>query len=1047
MKKYDHKKIEPKWQREWKKKKIYQTLSADKAKAKKLKPFYVLDMFPYPSGVGLHVGHPRGYIGSDIYARMKRMQGFNVLHPMGYDAFGLPAEQYALEHKVHPKEAVKINVATFERQLSIIGLSYDWSRKVNTTDPEYYKWTQWIFLKLYESWYDLGVRPLSGKASPITELIKIFKKSGNENVAAYSNDDVVSFSAKDWKSFDPLKKQEILMKYRLAYEGESEVNWCQGLGTVLANDEVTAGPDGHPVSERGGFPVEKMKIRQWFLRITAYADRLLSGLEKINWPNHIKEIQKNWIGKSEGSLIRFALTQINSDLSRPKVSGLINTDKDSRESVFVEVFTTRADTLFGATYMVLAPEHSLVSKLKIENWKEVEEYINKAKHKTHEERTRVEKDPSTGSGQAKTGVELKGVKAINPANGEEIPVWISDYVLADYGTGAIMAVPAHDERDFEFAKKFKLPIKTVIAIPAKEILPDAVRRDGAICVLKNNKNEILVLQKRDSHEMKNLILPQGGIDNGEDPIEAAKRELEEETEFCDFKFEKTLGVDEFYYYVGSKGGTKGVVKNRHRFAFGFSFRLNSDKKSPVSEEDINSWTYHWLSKEDAMKVLVPEHSSFVARSFDEVPVHFTGEGILVNSGKFSFLESEMAMKAITEFVGGKIVTKYKMRDAIFARQRYWGEPIPLWRDKNGLIHEVKKLPLELPNVKSYEPTGKVEGPLAGVKSWMAKGYETNTMPGWAGSSWYFLRYMDPKNKKELVSKKEINYWKSVDVYVGGAEHATGHLLYARFWHKFLYDLGLVPTEEPFKELHNQGMILGADHRKMSKRWGNVVNPDDVVKTYGADSLRVFEMFLGPFDSQLPWMTDGIIGSRRFLERVWRVAQRLQINTDKKPINTENLSLEKLLHKTIKKVTEDIETMNFNTAISSMMILANEMERATHVELNDFKMFLQILAPFAPHITEELWQTLTPALSRRERGHSLHFSKWPKYDLKKMKDESVKIAVQVNGKVRTEIEIPNDAAEEEVRKLILINDIVKKWISGQEIKRFVYVKNKLVNIVV
>ena len=834
MKSYDHQKIEKKWQKFWQAKKIYQTLSSGLAKTKKLKPFYVLDMFPYPSGSGLHVGHPRGYIGSDVYARMKRMEGCNVLHPMGYDAFGLPAEQYAIEHKVHPKEAVKRNVTTFKKQLSIIGLSYDWSRKINTTDPEYYKWTQWIFLKLYNHYYDSEQK----KARPIKDLIKKFEKENH-----------------NWKKLSALEKQEVLMKYRLAYEGEAEVNWCPGLGTVLANDEVTEGQDGHLVSERGGHPVEKIKIKQWFLRITAYADRLLSGLEELKWPSHLKEIEKNWIGRSEGSEIEFPI-------------------KNSEEKI--KVFTTRVDTLFGATYMVLAPEHALISKLKIENWKEAEEYINKARHKTAKERTNAEKE--------KTGVALKGVKAINPASGEEILIFISDYVLADYGTGAIMAVPAHDSRDYIFAKKFGLSIRKV-----------------------------------------------------------------------------------------------------------------------VEQKD-----------------------------FPELP--YEGQGTLINSGKFSGLSSEEARKKITEFVNGKIVIKYKMRDAVFARQRYWGEPIPLWRDREGILHEVEKLPLKLPNVKSYEPTGKAEGPLAGVRAWTEKGFETNTMPGWAGSSWYFLRYMDPKNKKELAGKKELEYWKAVDVYVGGAEHATGHLLYARFWLKFLRDLGIAPAEEPFLELHNQGLILAADGRKMSKRWGNVVNPDDIIATYGADTLRVYEMFMGPFTDSIAWSTESIIGARRFLERVWRIAEKVIKEKAKETGETEK----RILHKTIKKISNDIKSFNFNTAISAMMICASVWEKGT-VTISDLKLLLQILSPFAPHITEEIW------LAAGEKK-SINLSAWPKWSEELAKDTVFKIAIQVNGKVRDEMEIAADLSEEEVKKLALSQEAISKWLTGPA-KKIIYVKNKLVNIVV
>ncbi len=698
MKRYNHTAIEKKWQKEWAKKKVYHALNTSKKKKK-----YVLDMFPYPSGSGLHVGHPKGYIGSDVYARMKRMQGFNVLHPMGYDAFGLPAEQYAVTHNIHPRKAVLLNVKTFEKQLGIIGLSYDWDRKVNTTDPDFYQFTQWIFLHIYNSWYDKS----KNKAQPIDLLIKKFVKEGNGKVDAVCDENTPVFTAAEWRVKDSKEKQDILMRYRLAFEGFAEVNWCPELGTVLANDEVLDGPNGTLISERGSFPVEKKQMRQWFMRITAYADRLLSGLDTLDWPNNIKEIQKNWIGKSEGAEIEFKVESLKSKVGD------------------IKIFTTRADTLFGATYIVLAPEHPLVEKLlsHIENISEVIEYKTSVQNKALELRTDGTKE--------KTGVQLKGISAINPVNGEKIPVWIADYVLASYGTGAVMAVPAHDERDFEFAKKYELPIREV-------------------------------------------VLP------------------------------------------------------------------HSDKIHATSGA-------------------------------------YTGPGILVNSAEFSGMTDEEARRAITQKVGGKIVTKYKMRNAIFARQRYWGEPIPLSYDKDGIIHEVSKLPLVLPNVQSYQPTGTGESPLASVPSWVKGGYETNTMPGWAGSSWYFLRYMDPKNKKEIASKKALSYWGQVDMYVGGAEHATGHLLYSRFWNMFLKDIGVAKFDEPFKALRNQGMIQGTDNRKMSKRWGNVVNPDDIIKTYGADTLRVYEMFMGPFEASLPWSTENIIGSRRFIEKVWRLADSLQMD--------------------------------------------------------------------------------------------------------------------------------------------------------------------------
>ncbi len=795
MKQYDHKEIESKWQKFWQEQGVYTTEDFSQ------KPkHYILDMFPYPSGAGLHVGHPRGYIGSDVLARMRRMQGFNVLHPMGFDAFGLPAEQYAIQTGEHPLVITEKAIETYKKQLEIIGLSYDWSREVQTIDPKYYKWTQWIFLQLFDSYYDEQEK----KAKPIQNLISKFE---HEDAS--------------WSSKTEQEQQDVLMNYRLAYEGYRDVNWCPELGTVLANDEIVDGPDGKPVSERGGFPVEKKNMRQWFLRITAYADRLLSGLEGLAWPEHIKEIQKNWIGRSVGAEIEFSV-------------------KDSDEKI--KVFTTRPDTLFGVTYLAIPGGENTFT----------------------------------------------GKYAINPANDEEVPIWEADYVLEGYGTGAVMGVPAHDERDFEFAKKFGLPIKEVIEKP------------------------------------------------------------------------KTFNVDIYTDY--------GIVKNSA------------------------SWM-NGLFSEDAAQ---------------EVVEHLEAAGL------------------------AKFVTKYRMRDAIFARQRYWGEPIPLVH-KDGIISSLseKDLPLELPNVDSYKPTGTGESPLAGVSEWVEKGYETNTMPGWAGSSWYFLRYMDPKNSEAFAGKEAVDYWQDVDVYIGGAEHATGHLLYARFWHKVLHDLGHVPTEEPFKFLKNQGLILASDGRKMSKRWGNVVNPDEMVDRFGADAFRLYEMFIGPFEQYTSWNTDGLVGTYRFLERVWRAKEK---------IGDVSKEIDVLVHKTIKKITEDVENFRFNTSVSSMMILVNGMEEVHSFSKESYLNFLKILAPFAPHMTEELWHELGET-------SSIHLSDWPKSDESKFKDEKVTIAVQVNGKVRDEIEIAPNATESEAKDLALSSSLVQEFIGGHTVKKFIYVPGKIVNIVI
>ena len=1029
MKNYDHSKIEKKWQKEWEAKQVYKTLDPVKAAAEKKKPYYVLDMFPYPSGAGLHVGHPRGYIASDVFARMKRMQGFNVLHPMGFDSFGLPAEQYAIQTGKNPGPFTNQLVKRYQKQLSILGFSYDWSRQVETHDPEYYRWTQWIFLQIYNSWYDKS----KDKARPIEDLVRMFEKNGNADVNAACDSDVATFSKTDWKNFSDIEKQNVLMKYRLAYEGFASVNWCPELGTVLANDEIVE-KNGKLVSERGEFPVEKRSMRQWFMRITAYADRLVAGLDAVDWPNNIKEIQKNWIGRSEGSEISF------------KVEGLRG--KESGQEHSMKVFTTRADTLFGVTYVVLAPEHSLVQELKpsVTNWSDVEKYLQYVKGVSEEDRTDAKKE--------KTGVELKGVFAVNPANGESVPVWVADYVLANYGTGAVMAVPAHDERDFAFAKKYNLPISEVV-IPDRidtKNPPVAGKKSGTRknvqAIVRDPKtNKYLAMYSR---QFKWTTFPMGGIEDGEDMIEAITREVREETGFTNLAFVKILGgTVRAEYFAAHKD------ENRVAYTQAVMFDLIDDERVPLLAEEEGKHELLWLDKAEIAhpKVVHAELNDWLSR-WDEVPA-FTEEGELINSGEFDGMSSEEARRAITEKVGGKLVTKYKMRDAIFARQRYWGEPIPLVHEKNGLVTPVadKNLPLMLPNVKSYAPTGTGESPLAGVASWVKAAYETNTMPGWAGSSWYFLRYADPKNKKAFASDKSLDYWfgkkagkdgraGGVDMYVGGAEHATGHLLYSRFWHKTLKDLGHIKTEEPFQALRNQGMIAGPDGRKMSKRWGNVINPDDVVRDLGADTMRVYESFMGPFESHLPWSTDGIVGSRRFIERVWKLQEKVVTKVSAASASkalSKNEALEKVLHKTIKKVTDDIHAFAFNTAISSMMILVNELDKAPAIAADDFKKFIQILAPFAPHLCDEIWAGLG-------EKKTIHLSTWPKWDPKKIVDDTVTLGVQVNGKVRTEITLGLDAIAEEVERSVMSMEEVQKWVDGKPVKKFIYIPGKIISIV-
>ncbi len=852
---YDHKAIEGKWQEYWQTHGTYTTSNTtDKQK------MYVLDMFPYPSGAGLHVGHPRGYIASDVYARYKRMQGYNVLHPMGFDSFGLPAEQYAIKTGNHPGPYTDELVEHYKKQLTSMGFSYDWSREVATHRPEYYKWTQWIFLQLYNAWYN----PETNKTEPIDTCVAWLSRTDQK-----------------WNEYSEKEKQDILMKYRIAYEGYAEVNWCPELGTVLANDEIITAPDGTMVSERGEYPVFKKPMRQWFMRISSYADRLLSGLDTIDWPHGIKEIERNWIGRSEGSEIDFAIDQSDAKIT---------------------VFTTRADTLFGVTYVVLAPEHELVQSLlpSIKNWQEVEQYINSVKKTSEDDRTNDKSE--------KTGIVLEGIYAINPANNEKVPVWIANYVLANYGTGAVMAVPAHDERDFEFAKKYRLEIKNVI-----------------------------------------------------DPN----------------------------VYIGL-GDTLQEAQDNSR-----------NKRQDILDGKIC----------------------------------YTQSGILINSGNFSGLRNNEASIKITSFVGGKIVTKYKMRDAIFARQRYWGEPIPLKHDSNGIITPLteSELPLVLPDLKDFAPAGDGGSPLNKSPEWVVNGYETNTMPGWAGSSWYFLRYMDPHNTSAFASPEAVNYWGQVDMYVGGAEHATGHLLYARFWNMALHDLGYVPFAEPFKALRNQGLIAGPDGRKMSKRWGNVINPDDVIAQLGADTLRVYESFMGPFEAHLPWSTDGIVGSRRFIERMYRNLTSGTVARETDPV------FQKVLHKTIKKVSDDIETFSFNTAISAMMICSNAFEKAGSVSLEDAKVFLKLLAPFAPHMTEELWHELGET-------DSIHLSKWPVADPALLVDDEVTVGVQINGKVRAEITFLRTATKEEIEKQVFELPRIQELTKGHTIEKVVIVPGRIINIV-
>ena len=917
---YQFKKIEQDWQAFWAANKVF------KAENQSNKPkYYVLDMFPYPSGAGLHVGHPLGYIATDIFSRYKRLKGFNVLHPMGYDSFGLPAEQYAIQTGQHPAITTAQNVARYREQLDRIGFSFDWDREVKTSDPNYYRWTQWIFSQLFQSWYNND----SNKAEDILTLIQIFEKSGNDNINAAHHCEEL-FSADDWKQFTEEHKQTILLQYRLAYLADSWVNWCPALGTVLANDEVK---DGY--SERGGYPVEQKLMKQWSMRITAYADRLLSGLDTIDWPDAVKEMQRNWISKSVGSSLSFQLADANEK---------------------IEVFTTRPDTVFGVSFLVLAPEHELVNQITTDEYRSaVEDYKKAAAKKSERDRM---SDVKTITGQ------FTGAYVQHPFEDRKVPVWIGDYVLAGYGTGAVMAVPGHDSRDYAFAKYFNLPILEVVA-----------------------------------------------------------------------------------------GGDLSI------------------------------------------------------ESYD------AKEGKLINSDFLNGLDVKEAIKAAIDAIEknnlGKAKVNYRLRDAVFGRQRYWGEPIPIYY-KNGIpyLMDDKDLPLTLPEVDKFLPTETGEPPLARAKDWKYEDqyeYELTTMPGWAGSSWYFLRYMDPQNTNEFASTDASNYWQNVDLYIGGAEHATGHLLYSRFWNKFLKDKGFIQVEEPFQKLINQGMIQGrsnfvyrvngtnqfvssdlkqnyettklhvdvnivtndildlekfkksnpeysnaefilssgkyicdAEVEKMSKSKFNVVNPDDIIERYGADTLRMYEMFLGPLEQSKPWNTNGIEGVFKFLRKFWKLFHDDQFNftvSDETPTKAEY----KALHKIIKKVEEDVERFSFNTSVSSFMICVNELTDLKCNKREILRDLCIVLSPYAPHITEECWKLLG-------EKESITFAKYPAYKEEYLIESEFAYPVSFNGKTRLNILMPLDISEDDAKAIVLANEEVLKYLDGKEVRKFIFVKGKIVNIV-
>lgn len=924
---YDHSYIEQKWQKEWAKKNIYRTKDASDAPK-----FYILDMFPYPSGEGLHVGHPKGYIATDVVSRMKRMQGFNVLHPMGFDAFGLPAENYAIKTKTNPVDAVKKNVARYKKQLEILGFDYDWDREINTTDPKYYKWTQWIFLKLLEK--------------------------------------------------------------GLAYESYEPINWCPFDKTGLANEDVEDGK-----CERCGTLVEKKPMRQWVLRITDYAERLLADLDYVDWPSSIVESQKNWIGKSEG--VNF----------KCKVKDL---------DIEVEMYNSVPQTYRAETFTIIAPGHKLLKKL-VKGLPQEKEVLDfKASDKVE-------------------GIFTGRYIENYAGTGRDLPIWVASYAIADYGTGMVNC-STHDERDHEFAKKYSIPLHPVAEpLFVKTKGPDAFRpnepvveREAVICIIKHWAEDKYLCLKWKDVEIQSFVI--GGIEKGETLTDAALREVTEETGFKHPVLVKKLGgkIHAKFYQA---------MKKQNRFAH-FSpvlIKLRDGEQNPVGEEEKKIHDYHWIEEKEVKDFINCEdqHCAWDRVQGTEKPV--IKNGILTEPKEFVGREWNEVRTDIIDYLEKKGYAKrkvnYKLRDWVFSRQRYWGEPIPVLHGEKGVIPvSEKELPVELPKVKSYEPTGTGESPLAGIKKWMnvkigKEKYtrESNTMPQWAGSSWYYLRYMDPDNKKALVDKEKEKYWNQVDLYVGGAEHATRHLIYARFWHKFLYDIGAVSTLEPFKKLQHVGLIMAEDGRKMSKRYGNVVNPDDIVAKYGADTLRVYEMFLGPFDQQIKWDTSSIIGSRRFIERVWKLKEKVGLDTPSRHIDS-------VLHKTIKKVTEDISLMRFNTAISSLMIALNEFEKEMVIPKSVYEQFVQLIAPFAPHVSDEIWTKIG-------KKESIHISEWPVVDERKIQADVKKIVIQLNGKTKGVIEVSGGESREELEKKAL--DFVKVV----EAKKVIFIPDKLINIVV
>lgn len=964
MTKYDPKAIEPKWQQYWDEHQTYRA-ETDPSREK----FFGLIEFPYPSGAGLHVGHPRSNTAMDVITRYHRMNGKNVLFPIGFDSFGLPTENFAIKTGRPPKEITDENIATFTRQLKALGFGFDWSRAVTTSEPEYYKWTQWIFLQLY--------------------------------------------------------------KQGLAYKTNQPINWCPKDKIGLANEEVVDG-----CCERCGNPVEKRNKEQWMLAITKYADKLLAGLNEVDYISRARTQQENWIGRSEGAEIEFELlfTKNPADNDRRGPNG---------EKAKITVFTTRPDTLFGATYLVLAPEHLWVTLAidnnhdVLENKSEVVAYVEAAKHKTDIERSALDKE--------KTGVELRGVKAINPATGEQIPLFVADYVLGGYGAGAIMAVPAHDERDWEFAKKFGLPIRKVVAAEVGAHWKKPEKRVGVYAVVQDlNGNYLIQWDKKELHHR----LPGGTRHDGETLQEVLSREFKEETGYRNFEIESKIGSSFSNIITGS---SKKEVRYER---IGFVVKLLNDEQDVVnSEEDVDRFEYKWVTIDEAKDLFAknPQQTGeWEILLQHHKPSVFIDTGVSVESEFLNGLTTAEAKEKIISWLEEKGIgqrkVQYKLRDWVFSRQRYWGEPIPLVHCEKcaGWVPlPVDQLPLTLPEVEKYLPTDTGESPLAAITEWVnttcpqcggPARRETDTMPNWAGSSWYFLRYTDPKNDKELASKEALKYWTPVDWYNGGMEHTVLHLLYSRFWNQFLFDIGVVPTLEPYKKRTSHGMILAKGGEKMSKSKGNVVNPDEMVDQYGADALRTYIMFMGPFDQAVEWDTNGLVGVRRFLDKVWNLQDKVSDSAVTNP------KVVTQLHQTIKKVTDDIANMSFNTSVAKLMELANAITAEEKIAQADYQIFIKLLSVFAPHIAEELWST-------HGTGGSVALASWPQYQAELAKSTEVTVAVQVNGKVRAELVVSPDIAEVDIKAQALAHESVQKWLEGREPKKIIYVPGRLVSIVV